>query len=230
MWQSIIIVNDFYEEPWKVRELALGLEYPAQKPGDVYSGRNSTHALINQPMMDAISRIVGRQLIPAPQSATGQFRIGLAGDAPKQDIHVDPGRDWAGILYLTPNENCRGGTSFWRHKGLDIEGIPRDVAEIQRLGFRDYEDMRVHIAQNEGLDRDKWDLTMTVPMRFNRLLLFRAWLWHSHAENFGDSLQNGRMIQVFFFNFAPAAAVVGTAPSLATAAAANPLAGLARKA
>jgi len=226
MWQSIIVVNDFYEEPAKVRELALGLDYPPQKPGDVYSGRNSTSALINEPMMDAISRIVGRPLIPAPKSATGQFRIGLAGDAPKQDIHVDPGRDWAGILYLTPNEYCRGGTSFWRHKALDIEGIPRTLPEIQKLGFRDYEDMRVKIAQNEGLDRGKWDLTMTVPMRFNRLLLFRAWLWHSHAENFGDSLANGRLIQVFFFNFAPAASqapVAAVPPS-------NPLAGLARKA
>jgi len=37
-------------------------------------------------------------------------------------------------------------------------------------------------------------------MRFNRCILFRAWLWHSHAENFGNSMETGRLIQVFFFN------------------------------
>ena len=42
---------------------------------------------------------------------------------------------------------------------------------------------------------------MTIPMRFNRLVLYRSWLWHSFTENFGDTLENGRLIQIFFFDF-----------------------------
>ena len=57
-------------------------------------------------------------------------------------------------------------------------------------------------AEQEGVDRSKWERAMTVPMRFNRCVLFRSWLWHSHAENFGDSMETGRLIQVFFFDLA----------------------------
>ena len=37
-----------------------------------------------------------------------------------------------------------------------------------------------------------------MPMRFNRLVLFRPLLWHSAGDGFGDSLANGRLVQLFF--------------------------------
>ena len=40
---------------------------------------------------------------------------------------------------------------------------------------------------------------MTVPMRFNRLILYRPWLWHSAGPGFGDSNETGRLIQVLSF-------------------------------
>ena len=67
-----------------------------------------------------------------------------------------------------------------------------------------------HVAR-DGKDRAKWEATMTVPMRFNRLILFRPWMWHSFTENFGDSMESGRLIQVFFFE------VAGTRPPAAAA-------------
>ena len=42
-------------------------------------------------------------------------------------------------------------------------------------------------------------VTMRVPMRFNRLVLLRPWLWHTAGEAFGDSLENGRLIYLMFF-------------------------------
>ena len=38
------------------------------------------------------------------------------------------------------------------------------------------------------------------PMRYNRLVIFRTHLWHSHNVNFGDCMENGRLVQLFFFN------------------------------
>ena len=40
---------------------------------------------------------------------------------------------------------------------------------------------------------------MTVPMRFNRLVLIRPWLWHTAGASFGSSLEDGRLVQLFFF-------------------------------
>lgn len=202
MKQQIIIVDDFYDNPMEVREGALGLDYP-EHAEMVYSGRSSRQALMTPQLVSVISRLVAHPLVPSPNSANGHFRMSFADDVPDQDIHVDPGRDWAGLLYLSLPEDCQGGTSFWRHKALGIEQMPDDPEEIARHGFKSFEDMRLTLVRNDGLDRSKWELTMAVPMRFNRLVLFRSWLWHSHTVNFGDRPENSRLTQLFFFNFAP---------------------------
>ena len=36
-------------------------------------------------------------------------------------------------------------------------------------------------------------------MGFNRLILYRPWLWHSAGESFGDSVENGRLVQLMQF-------------------------------
>jgi hypothetical protein len=159
---------------------------------------------MNEGIIATISRLVAHPLIPSPKAANGHFRIALQDDLPRQDVHIDPGRDWAGVLYLALPEHCRGGTSFWRHKEFGVERLPLHDEEARNLGFRDREHMRETITEHDSLDRGKWEHTLTVPMRFNRLILFRSWLWHSHAENFGDSIDNGRLIQLFFFDFAGA--------------------------
>jgi hypothetical protein len=207
MKQKLIIVDDFYDDPLEVRKRALQLEFPDHGGRAQYAGRNSRLYLLNQQMLNMISRLVGQPLVPARNSPTGHFRISLATDTASQDIHTDPARDWAGILYLNLPEQCRGGTSFFRHKQLGLDEVPMDLAEINRLGFKDREEMRLAIVERDGQDRSKWELTMTVPMRFNRLILFRPWMWHSFTENFGESVETGRLIQVFFFE------VAGTRPT-----------------
>ena len=42
-----------------------------------------------------------------------------------------------------------------------------------------------------------WTRHFLCPMKYNRLVLFRTHLWHSHNYNFGDTLENGRMVQLF---------------------------------
>ncbi len=200
MKQQIIVVDDFYDDPSEVRNIALTVDYPEHKKM-VYSGRSSSKALMNQQIISIISRLVAHPVMPSKKSANGHFRMSFAKDKPAQDIHVDPGRDWAGVLFLNLPEHCQGGTSFWRHKELGLERMPDDPAEIALYGFKSFEDMRLSLIQGDGLDRSKWELSMTVPMRFNRLVLFRSWLWHSHTVNFGDHPENARLTQVFFFNF-----------------------------
>jgi hypothetical protein len=215
MLQKLIVVDDFYDDPLEVRKRALALEFPDHGGKATYAGRNSRLYLLNQQMLGMFSRLVGQPLVPARNSPTGHFRISLASDVASQEIHTDPARDWAGILYLNLPEQCSGGTSFFRHRELDLDEVPADAGTIQRLGFKDREDMRMSLTTRDGKDRSKWELTMTVPMRFNRLILFRPWMWHSFTANFGNSLETGRLIQVFFFE------VAGTRPPVEAAPAAS---------
>ncbi|MBN36343.1 MAG: hypothetical protein CMM46_16510 [Rhodospirillaceae bacterium] len=38
---------------------------------------------------------------------------------------------------------------------------------------------------------DQWERTIFVPMKLNRLVLFRSWMWHAGGIDFGDSIENG---------------------------------------
>jgi hypothetical protein len=199
MKQTLLIVDDFYDDPMTIRRGALLTEYPDHGGKAYFAGRNSRRYLINDGIVGAVSRLVGYPLAVAPDMACGHFRISLASDRGRSDVHTDPGVDWSGVLYLNLPGQCRGGTSFYRHRRLGLDGVPLDQAEARRLGFSDRDHLRSTVIAEDSLDRSKWERTLTVPMRFNRLILFRPWLWHTAAENFGDSMETGRLIQVFFF-------------------------------
>ena len=56
------------------------------------------------------------------------------------------------------------------------------------------------LVYGDGQEREKWTRYYLCPMRYNRLVLFRTHLWHSHNFNFGTTMENGRLVQLFFFN------------------------------
>jgi hypothetical protein len=62
--------------------------------------------------------------------------------------------------------------------------------------------MHRDIIEGESNDDSQWEMTMQVPMRFNRLILLRPWLWHTAGPAFGDSPENGRLVYLMFFRSA----------------------------
>ena len=135
--------------------------------------------------------------MPPPQ-AHAKSRITLAADKGKAKVHVD-GAHWSGILYLSRPEDCRGGTEFFRHLPTNTDRAPYNDAEAATLGFASAKGMVDEILDRDSLDDTRWEMTQRVPMRFNRLLLLRPWLWHTAGENFGDTLENGRLVYLMFF-------------------------------
>ena len=199
MRQNIIIVDDFYDNPQEVRDRALSVEYPEPEGGYTYPGKNSKGSYYNDEVHGAFEKLVKGGLIPADQN--GYFRISLDGVKHKQDVHVDPGWDWGGVLYMNTPEQCidEGGTSFWKHNSLHWEQCPRTAEESQYYSYPTYKEAWNTTVYGSGLDRSQWTRYMLCPMKYNRLVLFRTHLWHSHNYNFGDSMENGRLVQLFFF-------------------------------
>lgn len=197
---SLIIVDDFLDNPQQLREAALRLTYP-QVQG-AFPGRNSVERIDIGGLANQVSRLVGEHVepMPPPQSH-GKCRITLASDVGKAKVHVD-GAHWSGILYLSRPEDCRGGTEFFRHKATNTDRAPYDDLEAAGHGFASARQMVTEILDRDSRDDSKWEMTMRVPMRFNRLILLRPWLWHTAGENFGDSLQNGRLVYLMFFAMA----------------------------
>ena len=65
-------------------------------------------------------------------------------------------------------------------------------------GSRD-EDLLYKIYGESG-DMTKWELVDRIGNVYNRLVLYRADLFHSSLDYFGNSKEDGRLFQTFFFS------------------------------
>lgn len=172
----MIMIDDCLGEPEAFRQRALGLTYTQS---GAYPGYNSVERINLEGLEQEISGVVREALrAPSPPESHGKCRLALASDDEPGKIHVDPSY-WSGILYLSRPEDCQGGTEFYRHIPTGTDGAPTDVEGLKAMGYSSYPEMKQEILERDAFDRSKWELTMTVPMRFNRLVLLRPWLWHT---------------------------------------------------
>jgi hypothetical protein len=195
---SLIVVDDFLDDPYVLRDAALRLTYPEVK--GKYPGRNSVERIDVEGLNSEVSRLVGEPLVPMSHNqAHGKFRIALAADVGTAKVHVD-GSHWSGILYLSQPEDCCGGTEFFRHIPTNTERAPySDEESAQKFGAPSAKQWVADLLARDTNDDTKWEMTMRVPMRFNRLVLLRPWLWHTAGECFGSNHQNGRLVYLMFF-------------------------------
>jgi len=197
---SLIVIDDFLGagDAEQLRAAALRMTYPDQR--GAFPGRNSLQRLELDGLEQVASRVTGERLRPiSPLESHGKFRITLAGDSGRAGVHIDRGAHWSGILYLSRPGDCRGGTEFFRHLPTGSDRAPVSHEEIAAMGFGSPEETYREIIEKDSLDRSKWEMTMRVPMRFNRLVLLRPWLWHTAGEAFGDRIENGRLVYLMFF-------------------------------
>jgi Family of unknown function (DUF6445) len=198
---SVIIFDDFFDHPMKLRADALKLNYPKPKEKQNWPGRNGHMRLFVPGLDEAVSRIVGEPVVGAAGTAHCCFRLSLAGDDDDRlfNVHIDEGMWWAGIAYLTLPEHCQGGTEFFRHKETHSDRAPIYPEELKKHNAKDFSEAGWRIISRDSTDMSKWEPVMMVPMRFNRLVLLRPWLWHTAGKSFGTSIENGRLIQTYFF-------------------------------
>jgi len=175
---SLIIVDNFYNNPDAVRNFALTQEFGVK--GNFPGMR--TESFFTDDVKEAIEhnmQFAGKITNSYEASGyTGAFQIATAQD--RTWIHSDPHNMWAGVCYLTPNAPGSGGTGLFRH---------RATGEHSKV-----------TSDHEGYDYTKWELFDRIGNRYNRLILYRGDLFHASLDYFGDNLQNGRLFQTFFFD------------------------------
>jgi len=198
MLPSLIIVDDFLADPHAARRAALALDYdPNFKEGN-YPGHISTQPLPIQGLENTIARIIGTSVRPSPGTSHGHCRLTLKGDKGRSGVHIDPAF-YSGILYLSLNQDCRGGTDFFRHRRSGLECVPDDPAMLAATGYADPNVLIEDVVNKDTTSPGKWERTMQVPMRFNRLILFKPWQFHNSGAAFGTTAENGRLVHLMFF-------------------------------
>lgn len=198
--QKFIIVDDFYKDPDHVRNLALSQSKEGQTQGN-YAGVMTDNMFFQEQHHQMFRDLCGMPVKSSTQF-NGKFRFTKEGEIGTQDIHFDSGDGscfFAGVVYLTPNNDGTEGTIFWKHKRTGLENIPMTLEGIQQYGWNGVDDLKVFL-DTDGVDHSKWDRIFTVPYRYNRLVLFRPWKFHSPGAGFGNTIETSRLVQLFFFS------------------------------
>ncbi|MEO6800141.1 MAG: DUF6445 family protein [Rhodanobacter sp.] len=198
---SLLVVDDFLENAHELRNAALRLTYPPQE--GAFPGRNSLERIEIGGLAQKVSDLVREPLkVISPPQSHAKCRISLAQDEGRAKVHIDRGAHWSGIFYLSRAEDCRGGTEFFRHRRTGTDHAPINDQELAASGYASYQEAHREVVEKDSNDDSKWELIMQVPMRFNRLILLRPWLWHTAGPAFGDSMENGRLVYLMFFESA----------------------------
>lgn len=193
MHTSLVILDNFYNDPLQVREMALKMDYEVK--GNFPGAR--TKPVFNQSVYDLIERTLEPNAGKitwwdrSENSYTGSFQYTTSRN--RSWIHADQTTTWAGVLYLTPDAPLSGGTGLFRHKATGLEMAPRTAD-----GKYDMELLAE--VNKDSQDMTKWEMTDFVGNKFNRLVMYRGDYFHTSMDYFGQNMYDGRLFQTFFFN------------------------------
>jgi hypothetical protein len=161
-------------------------------------------------MMTVIASALGRR-VKWISPDNGVFRLSYADSRARTDIHVDneDGDNWdrfAAVLYLNLPGQEQGGTTFWRQRETGWTCRLPDEA-VRRAGFASFKAFQEKWLPNQNErafnqltnDRKAWEPIVELAMKNNRLVLYRGHFFHSLSNVFGSTPQDGRLVQLFFF-------------------------------
>lgn len=203
MARNPIVVDEFYAEPMKLREMALNSRYAEISATD-YPGFASQLKLETRALETSFAKLIGAPLLLDKRRFTwGGFRFITAESGSKPKVHADVAVDWAGMVYLTPENYPSTGTALYRHKATGFEGPPTD-RQARALGFCDASDFDDKVIRPDKADLSKWEVTLVVEPVFNRLVLFRGGEnYHAPLGGSGNTPNTARLTHNFFFNERP---------------------------
>ena len=194
---GLIVIDNFYNNPLETRNYILTQEFSVK--GNFPGQRTISYAT------DLIKDIIQKYIEPFGNKITefpilkdktdfktndleediynGSFQYTTSRDM--SWIHTDKWNNWAGVLFMTPDAPLSSGTAFYRfNDGATCEAECNNKDEVDRW----------------SQDFTKWELVDTVGNVFNRLVLFNAHRYHMSMDYFGDTKENGRLFQTFFFS------------------------------
>jgi len=203
--EKIVIIDNFYKHPEKVRELALTI--PASRaptllhalPGSrveatYYFGHfgNFLLEIINKVYTEDTLLIDNKLIQDCLNHATFLVNIQTSEEALSKvrTPHLDNMADarYAIGIYLNTPEECAGGTAFYKFKGKKTVDLMNTIDP----DLRAYEH---YVQESDHL----WEKLYLAEMKFNRLVMYKQNILHTPyipANKFTED--NPRLMQMFF--------------------------------
>lgn len=193
---GLIIIDDFYDDPDSIRDIALSSEYFEDKKslghkfGNApWPGKMSKQTYAPTWIDLKISKLLNKNIRQLRQIDTGAFRISKEGTQSSNMLHADGADDglYAGVLYLSKNREDTPGTIFYKHKLTNTD---------KALNQEHLDQLMINDEFNQ---LDKWTVHTVSNIVYNRFLLYPANKFHGIGPVFGDRDDNARIIQIFNF-------------------------------
>lgn len=224
--EKVVLVDNFYQHPEKVAELALGLYYTDNRAVlGSYPGSRAMITLDTMKLIHTLGDLWGEAL--KPFHADYHPVIFSAIQTRKQQLtpwqrqpHIDQGV--TAMVYLNPEEMCSGGTGLYRHRPTGFSRLPSRITSdlaclAQRCGFpapslrtpegyaefsnrvffRPEYAVKENAYINDG--NDYWELLYRIDMKPNRLAIFDGRMFHSQHIAPGEFQEYLRMNQILYF-------------------------------
>lgn len=168
--QNFWVIDNFYKDPDSIRSLALSSDYSA----DIrfYKGYRSNIFYRPEEIKDFFEKIIGRKITNWEHGTNGRFQYTTPEDPL---VYHQDSQTHAAVVYLDPNAPLYTGTSFYTSKHENPFS----------WGF---------------LDETKFEKVDSVGNVYNRAIIFRANLIHAASKYYGQSKEDSRLVQLFFFD------------------------------
>jgi hypothetical protein len=203
MKYPIQIVDNFYEDPDKIRKYALAQNF-IKRDGDYPGIRTERLSDLNKQFFEFFANKVASlyfsdkdikleyDIFTNFQIIDGKYNMGW--------IHQDDIGyfDVAGVVYLSPGAPINTGTTIYKQTSdiLKQISIPMDPYTIENLNIVEYE-------KEQKIYNSQFEKTLDVGNVYNRLTVYPVKAWHTQSGFFGNTKENSRLTQVFFAKFTP---------------------------
>jgi len=195
----VTIVDNFYEDPYSIREYALRQQFTKCPTGHWPGIRsNSLHNLNNRMDQEFIQRVLYLffDLQKDVLSANFDINFQLIDQSYEEGwVHRDDSTTFAGVVYLTPDAPVDCGTSLYSRIGPDDKGF--DMTEKHKFYNKEPIDI-TNYRKVRDTHNGQFIKTLDIGNVFNRLVVYPGNLYHRESKFFGSSTNNSRLTQVFF--------------------------------
>ena len=220
--KSVIIVDNFYENPDEIRDLAIQLDYSGEP--DVVGGFPGMRGHLDTPQVKKklyqgfyhLCRELGDLNVEAFEknwdnlgylvniTKDSELRPNPMGIIPHQDFYEDePGEEstyqYGAVVYLNTEDECAGGTNLYSYEGE--MSIPSDYKPNWMKGpiVRTLSDDLLFKYIRDRVDsNDPYQLEFEAEMKYNRMFLYSSKFLHSANLDLGMFIDQYRINQVFF--------------------------------
>lgn len=212
----ILVVDDFYEHPHKLRDYLLQSPAPIWKDAPIglnklnYWDCRHEHKIISksysnaQRCIAALARYYLGTIVNSPISELNSNVLRMLTPRSEPSVSVVHHDDHclAALVFLNTKEECSGGTGFFRNRFNGIFNISR-LSQLEMKALDEWyhrselqEDGRSYFLENW---KKWWELEYLAEMRFNRLIIYQGKIFHAAYFDGASFTKVPRLNHMMFF-------------------------------